>query len=79
MEIKVRKIVALILCICICVTSISADAKTKKVTGKDGKYITWNYDKDTKTLTFSGKGVISDFILDGHAPEPEWYVWNKET
>lgn len=79
MEIKVRKIVALILCICLCVTSISADAKTKKVTGKDGKYITWNYDKDTKTLTFSGKGVISDFILDGHAPEPEWYVWNKET
>ena len=79
MEIKVRKIVALILCICICVTSISADAKTKKVTGKDGKYITWNYDKDTKTLTFSGKGPISDFEMDGHGSEPEWYVWNEQT
>lgn len=56
MEIKVRKIVALILCMCLCVTAISAEAKTKKTTGKDGKYITWNYDKDTKTLTFSGKG-----------------------
>lgn len=79
MEIKVRKIVALILCICLCVTAISAEAKTKKVTGKDGKYITWNYDKDTKTLTFSGKGPISDFEMDGHGSEPEWYVWNEQT
>lgn len=61
MEIKVRKIVALILCVCLCVTAISAEAKTKKTTGKDGKYITWNYDKDTKTLTFSGKGPISEY------------------
>ena len=79
MEIKVRKIVALILCICLCVTAISAEAKTKKTTGKDGKYITWNYDKDTKTLTFSGKGPISDFEMDGHGSEPEWYVWNEQT
>lgn len=78
MEIKVRKIVALILCICLCVTAISAEAKTKKTTGKDGKYITWNYDKDTKTLTFSGKGPISDFEMDGHGSEPEWYVWNEQ-
>ena len=35
MEIKVRKIVALILCICLCVTAISAEAKTKKTTGKN--------------------------------------------
>ena len=78
MEIKVQKIAALILCICICVTSISAEAKTKKTTGKDGKCITWNYDKETKTLTFSGKGPISDYEMDGHSAEPEWYVWSEK-
>lgn len=79
MEIKFRKIVAFILCICICITSISVEAKTKKATGKDGKYITWNYDEKTKTLIFSGKGPISDFEMDGHSAEPEWYDWSKET
>ena len=64
---------------CLCVTAISAEAKTKKTTVKDGKYITWNYDKDTKTLTFSGKGPISEFEMDGHGSEPEWYVWNEQT
>ena len=78
MEIKVRKIMALILCICFCVTSIGIEAKTKKTTGKDGENITWNYNKETKTLTFSGNGAISDFEMDGHSAEPEWYVWSEK-
>ena len=78
MEIKVRKIMALILCICFCVTSIGIEAKTKKTTGKDGENIIWNYNTETKTLTFSGNGAISDFEMDGHSAEPEWYVWSKK-
>ena len=56
MEIKVRKIMALILCICFCVTSIGIEAKTKKTTGKDGDNITWNYNKETKTATLRLQG-----------------------
>ena len=79
MEVRIRKITAIILCICMCITPLSIEAKTKKTSGKDGKNITWNYDKETKTLTFSGTGPISDFELDGHCPEPGWYDWWEKT
>ena len=75
MEVRIRKIIAIILCICMCITPLSIEAKTKKTSGEDGKNITWNYDKETKTLTFSGTGPISDFEMDGHCPEPGWYDW----
>ena len=78
MEIRIRKTVAIILCICMCITPLSIEAKTKKTSGKDGKNITWNYDKETKTLTFSGSGAISDFEMDGHCPEPGWYEWSEK-
>ncbi len=79
MEVRIRKIIAIILCICMCITPLSIEAKTKKTSGKDGKNITWNYDKQAKTLTFTGTGPISDFELDGHCPEPGWYVWWDKT
>ncbi|MCR5691207.1 MAG: hypothetical protein K6G62_03210, partial [Eubacterium sp.] len=63
MEIRIRKTIAIILCICMCIPPLSVEAKTKKTSGKDGKNITWNYDKQTKTLTFSGSGAISDFEM----------------
>ncbi|WP_026835659.1 leucine-rich repeat domain-containing protein [Eubacterium xylanophilum] len=78
MEVRIRKIIAIILSICMCITPLSIDAKTKKTSGKDGKNITWNYDKGTKTLTFSGTGPISDFEMDGHCPEPGWYDWSEK-
>ncbi|WP_026835658.1 leucine-rich repeat domain-containing protein [Eubacterium xylanophilum] len=78
MKVRIRKTVAIILCICMCVTPLSIEAKTKKTSGKDGKNITWNYDKQTKTLTFSGSGPISDFEMDGHSAEPGWYDWSEK-
>lgn len=38
--------------------TVAAHAATKKITYDCGKHATWTYDKDTSTLTISGKGTI---------------------
>ncbi len=54
-------------------------AKKNPTSGKDEYGNTWTYDTMTKTMTFSGAGVVgADFVLDGHTPEPEWHCWADE-
>lgn len=53
-------------------------AKTKPVSGQDKNGNEWIYDKETKTLTFSGTTDLEYFEMDGHRPEPKWWCWNGE-
>ena len=78
MEIKKWK--AILLCIILCTGSIPSpcNAAAKKTSGTDGNGNTWVYDVKTKTLTFSGNKGIEDFTMDGHSPEPDWYVWSDK-
>ena len=52
-----------------------------KTSGKDSNGNTWQYDDDTKTLTFSGKGIIYNSIVDEFQPGEEafqmkdWYAF----
>ncbi len=75
---EVKKWTALLLCIILCAGSIPCNAAAKKASGTDGNGNTWEYDVKTKTLTFSGNKGIEDFMMDGHSPEPDWYVWNTK-
>ena len=77
---EVKKWTAILLCIILCAGSIpiSCNAATKKTSGTDGNGNNWVYDVKTKTLTFSGNRGIEDFTMDGHSPEPDWYVWNTK-
>ena len=77
---EVKKWTAILLCIILCVGSIPipCNAATKKTSGTDENGNTWVYDVKTKTLTFSGNKGIEDFVMDGHIPEPGWYVWNTK-
>ena len=75
---EVKKWTALLLCIILCAGSITCNATTKKTSGLDGNGNTWVYDVRTKTLTFSGNKGIEDFVMDGHSPEPDWYVWHDK-
>ena len=41
--------------------------------------VTWTYDEDTKTLTFSGEGFIpANASLDGHGDEPDWNKYDEK-
>ncbi len=75
---EVKKWTAILLCIILCAGSIPipCNAAAKKTSGTDGNGNTWVYDVKTKTLTFSGNKGIEDFMMDGHIPEPDWYVWH---
>ena len=75
---EVKKWTALLLCIILCAGSITCNATAKKTSGTDGNGNTWVYDVKTKTLTFSGNRGIKDFVMDGHSPEPGWYVWHDK-
>ena len=58
--------------------SNSLAAKAKPLSGQDENGNTWVYDRETKTLTFSGTTDLEEFELDGHSPEPRWWCWNNE-
>ena len=73
---EIKRWTAMLLCIILCTGSIPCNAVTKKTSGTDGNGNTWVYDVKTKTLTFSGDKGIKDFVMDGHIPEPDWYVWH---
>ncbi len=73
---EVKRWTAMLLCIILCIGSIPCNAAAKKTSGTDGNGNTWVYDIKTKTLTFSGNKGIKDFMMDGHIPEPDWYVWH---
>ena len=75
---EIKKWTAMLLCIILCIGSIPipCNAATKKTSGTDGNGNTWVYNVKTKTLTFSGNKGIEDFMMDGHIPEPDWYVWH---
>ena len=75
---EIKRWTAMLLCIILCTGSIPCNAVTKKTSGTDGNGNTWVYDVKTKTLTFSGNKGIEDFVMDGHIPEPGWYVWNTK-
>ena len=75
---EIKKWTAILLCIILCTGSIPCNAAAKKTSGTDGNGNTWVYDVKTKTLTFSGNKGIEDFMMDGHIPEPGWYVWNTK-
>ncbi len=77
---EIKKWTVLLLCIILCAGSIPipCNAAAKKTSGTDGNGNTWVYDVKTKTLTFSGNKGIEDFMMDGHIPEPDWYVWNTK-
>ena len=53
-------------------------AKQKPLSGEDYNGNKWVYDRETKTLTFSGTTDLEEFELDGHSPEPGWWCWNNE-
>ena len=53
-------------------------AKQKPLSGEDYNGNRWVYDKETKTLIFSGTMDLEKFELDGHSPEPKWWCWNDE-
>ena len=57
--------------------SITVHAK-KATSGQDANGNRWSYDKETKTLTFSGTTMIEEFELNGHDPEPKWWCWYDE-
>ena len=78
---EIKKWTVLLLCIILCAGSIPipCNAVAKKTSGTDGNGNTWVYDVKTKTLTFSGNKGIEDFMMDGHIPEPDWYIWNTKT
>ena len=77
---EVKKWTAILLCIILCAGSIPipCNAAVKKTSGTDGNGNNWVYDVKTKTLTFSGNKGIEDFMMDGHIPEPDWYVWSNK-
>ena len=75
---EIKKWTMLLLCIILCTGSIPCNAAAKKTSGTDGNGNTWVYDVKTKTLTFSGNKGIEDFTMDGHSPEPDWYVWSDK-
>ena len=75
---KTKKIITLILCLSLLITPTYIKAKAA-TSGFDYNGNKWTYDATTKTLTFSGTKDISDFVLNGHDPEPSWYKWNKKT
>ena len=76
---EIKKWTMILLCIILCAGSFPCNAVAKKTSGADGNGNTWVYDVKTKTLTFSGNKGIKDFVMDGHSPEPDWYVWNTKT
>ncbi len=83
MEIKSNKIIYLInvclLCAFVFVNAPAAHA-ARKTSGTDENGNSWGYDKKTKTLTFSGNKAIEDAAsMDGHGPEPSWYIWQDDT
>lgn len=53
-------------------------AKKKPVRGVDDNGNTWRYDKKTKTLTFSGKGVVTRDSRKGNEIICEYECWGKE-
>ena len=80
---KIKKsktvLLALLLSVSMVFSSITVpQAKTKPRTGQDANGNTWEYDRKTKTLTFSGTKDLEAFIMDGHIPEPEWWCWYDE-
>lgn len=61
------------------ILNVNTSSAAKKTSGKDEYGNEWSYDKETKTLTFTGEGKVgADFQMDGHAPEPDWFVWNDK-
>ena len=75
---KIKKWTVILFCIIVCLGSLPTNAAAKKTSGTDGNGNTWVYDVKTKTLTFSGNRGIKDFVMDGHSPEPGWYVWHDK-
>ncbi len=75
---EIKKWTAILLCIILCAGSIPCNATAQTTSGTDGNGNTWVYDVKTKTLTFSGNKGIKDFVMDGHIPEPDWYVWHRK-
>ena len=53
-------------------------AKKKPVRGVDDNGNTWRYDKKTKTLTFSGKGVVTKDSRKGNEIICEYECWGRE-
>ena len=53
-------------------------AKKKPVRGVDDNGNTWRYDKKTKTLTFSGKGVVTKDSRKGNEIICEYECWENE-
>ena len=78
MKVLRKTLVSVLFFMCICIGT-SAEAKEKPTSGTDVYGNTWTYDTVTKTMTFSGEGVVgADFVLDGHTSEPEWHCWADE-
>jgi len=71
-----RKITATILTAILLLCSLSVCASAES--GKAGDNITWEYDADTSTLTFSGSGRMYDFKMTEDTPwdniEDPWKV-----
>jgi len=75
--IKISTILIILLMGLVLNTNISS--ASKKTSGKDEYGNEWSYDKETKTLTFTGEGKVgAGFLMDGHAPEPDWFVWSDK-
>ena len=82
-KIKHRKskfLCILLSCILILTMSGSVYAKRKPTSGRAGKYITWDYNKETKTLRFSGKGKMQDTIgtIKKNGEIGGWSCWSEE-
>ena len=79
---KIRKkniLPILLLSACLAFQGVTVpQAKAKPRTGQDENGNTWEYDRKTRTLTFSGTGNLEEFELGCVGSEPEWWCWSDE-
>ena len=53
-------------------------AKAKPRTGQDANGNTWEYDRKTRTLTFSGTRDLEYFMESCIGPDAPWWCWDDE-
>lgn len=56
-------------------TTTEETTEENVVEGECGENVTWYYDVETKTLTISGEGAMTDYTSDSDVP---WNNWNSE-
>ncbi len=77
---KKKLLLVFLMCLTLCnIVTISITA-APKTSGMDKEGIEWSYDKETKTLTFSGKGKTEKMYneIRGSGKEAPWDCWRKK-